>query len=514
MKLAKYGKGSKRDSRNLASQDGDEAELNTKKTCAILESIAYTPPRSPLESLMKRSVGPILMLIALFVAGCSDSRLKNSSRENRNGWIFVHLEGTPGQIGYQHGYLLAPEIDDLIKMFAFYFENGSVKKDWKFFREAAERIFWPKLDKEYQEEIQGIVDGLAARGYKYDAIDITALNANIEIASYYVPWLANKMKQDSLNNRAPGKCSAFIATGSFTEDGKIVIGHNNWSDYISGERWNVIADIVPAKGHRILMDCMPGLIHSGDDFAINDAGILYTETTITQFKGFDENRTPEFMRARKAAQYASSIDDFIRIMTTDNNGGYANDWLVGDTKTNEIARLELGLKNTPVWRTFDGMYEGSNFPSDPKLTSEETTFNPNDMTVSANSRKVRWAQLMMEKKGKINVEAAKSMEAEHYDAIRKTEAVNGCVLCGHIDVDPRGAPEWTNPPYFPGGAVQGKVTSAALAKEMKIWARMGHPCGEDFLAAPFFEKHPEYKWQEKFLKDMKGNPWTMFEAKK
>ena len=119
---------------------------------------------------MKRFVLPSLLLTALLLAGCSESRLKNSSREDKNGWIYVHLEGTPSQIGYQHGYLLAPEIDDAIKMFAFYFENGSVKKDWKFFREASERIFWPKLEKEYQEEIQGIVDGLAARGYQYDKV--------------------------------------------------------------------------------------------------------------------------------------------------------------------------------------------------------------------------------------------------------------------------------------------------------------------------------------------------------
>lgn len=463
---------------------------------------------------MKRVFGFALVVLSLLSAGCSDTRLKNSSREDKNGWIYVHLEGTPSQIGYQHGYHLAPEIDDCLKMFAYYFEKGSTQKDWKFFREAAERIFWPKLEKEYQEEIQGIVDGLVARGYKYDKIDITVLNANIELASYYVPWLANKMKKDSMKSQAPGKCSAFIATGSYSEDGKIVIGHNNWSDYIVGERWNVIADIVPINGHRILMDCMPGFIHSGDDFAINSAGLLYTETTITQFKGFDENGIPEFMRARKAAQYASSIDDYIMIMTTNGNGAYANDWLVGDIKTNEIARLELGLKNYRVWRTFDGMYEGSNFPSDEKLTAEETTFNPNDMTNSANSRKVRWAQLMVEKKGKINVELAKAMESEHYDPIKKNEVINGCVLCGHVDRDPRGAPEWNSPPYFPTGAVQGKVTTAALAKEMKIWATMGHPCGEDFLAAPFFEKHPEFKWQEKFLKDMKGNPWTLFEAKK
>ncbi|TSA40009.1 peptidase C45 [bacterium] len=467
-----------------------------------------------MEHTMKLLFGLLLMLASTLHAGSDDPRLKNASRESKNGWISVHLEGTPSEIGYQHGYLLAPEIDDCIRMFAFYFEKGSTQKDWKFFREATERIFWPKIDKEYQEELEGIAEGLAARGYKYDKIDITVLNANIELASYYVPWLANKIRKDSLNNQAPGKCSAFIATGSFTKDGKIVIAHNNWSDYIVGERWNVVADIVPAKGYRILMDCMPGFIHSGDDFAINSAGILYTETTITQFKGFDENGVPEFVRARKAAQYANSIDDYIKIMTTDGNGAYANDWLVGDTKTNEIARLELGLKNFRVWRTFDGWYEGSNFPCDPKLTAEETTFDPNEMLNSANSRKCRWAQLALENKGKIDAELAKEMEGDHFDPIRKTTVLNGGVLCGHIDRDPRGAPEWSSPPFYPTGAVQGKVTTAALAKEMKIWARMGHPCGEDFLAAPFFEKHPEYKWQDKFLKDMKGNPWTLFAAKK
>ena len=97
--------------------------------------------------------------------------------------------------------------------------EGFNEKDWKFFRDAPERIFWPKLEKEYQEEIQGIAEGVA-RGYRYDKIDITVLNANIELASYYVPWLANKIKQDSLNNQAPGKCSAFIANGQLHEGRK------------------------------------------------------------------------------------------------------------------------------------------------------------------------------------------------------------------------------------------------------------------------------------------------------
>jgi hypothetical protein len=460
-----------------------------------------------------------IALLSLFVS-CSkgpgrDARLRPSQRDDVNGWIYVHLKGGPRDVGFQHGWHLAAEIDDVLRTMALYLEK-STGRDWAFYRNAAERMFWPKLAQEYKDEIAGIVEGLKARlpESAYDRSDLLALNGWIELAQYYVPALETKTKTGAGDKKAPPACSGFIATGSYTQDGKIVIGHNNWCEYIVGERWNAVLDIEPAQGQRILMDAMPGYIHSGDDFAINGAGLVYTETTISQFKGFDEAGAPEFGRARKAAQYATSIDDFVRIMTTDNNGGYANDWLVGDLKTNEIARLELGLKNYRVWRASDGYFIGSNFASDPKLIAEETTFDPNDQTQSVLVRKKRWEELMAVYKGKINAELGKAFEADHVDAATGAPAANGNVLCGHVDTDPNGLPEFTWAPYCPGGAVQGKVTTAALAKDMKFWARMGHPCGEDFLAADFLAKHPEFQWQGKFLKDMKAHPWTLFEGKK
>ena len=92
------------------------------------------------------------------------------------------------------------------------------------------------------------------------------------------------------------------------------------------------------------MDGFPGLIHSGDDFGVNDAGLVITETTISGFEGWDSNGIPEFVRARKALQYAESIDDFERIMREGNNGGYANGWLVADISTNEIAEPRAGAE--------------------------------------------------------------------------------------------------------------------------------------------------------------------------
>jgi hypothetical protein len=457
-------------------------------------------------------------MIVAVSASCQvkgDPRLRNSVREDKAGWIHVRLAGTPGEIGFQHGWHLAAEIDDMLQTYAFYLK-GATKREWAFYRAAAERMFWPKLEPEYQEEIAGIVEGLKARlpGKTWDKFDITALNGWIELAWYYLPYLEEKTKTGPGASKAPGYCSAFIATGSYTADGKIVMGHNSWVEYIIGERWNAILDISPAKGNRILMDAIPGYIHSGDDFVVNGAGIVYTETTISQFKGFDENGIPEFARARKAAQYANTIDDFMAIMTAGGNGAYANDWLVGDLKTNEIAKLELGLKNHPSWRTSNGYFIGSNFASDPQLIAEETTFNAKNTAQSVFVRKERWEKLMEEYKGRIDAEAGKKFEEDHIDASTGKPAANANVLCGHVDTDAKGVPEFAWAAYFPGGAVQGKVTTAALAKDMKFWARMGHPCGEDFLAAPFFAKHPEYKWQEKFLKDMKANPWALFEGKK
>jgi hypothetical protein len=48
----------------------------------------------------------------------SDPRLEGSYRFSRDRWIYVHLHGTPAQIGFQHGYLLAPEIANGFKVVA------------------------------------------------------------------------------------------------------------------------------------------------------------------------------------------------------------------------------------------------------------------------------------------------------------------------------------------------------------------------------------------------------------
>src|ERR1700744_866841 len=126
------------------------------------------------------------ILITVLLFSCKNKRLGNATREDKNGWIYVHLSGSPADIGYQHGYLVANEIDTLIKVMQYYLPSSS-GKDWNFYR-------------------------AAVKGFKYDTLDIVALKANIELSQYYVPGLMNQLKPGSGDYKAPGNCSAFIAT--------------------------------------------------------------------------------------------------------------------------------------------------------------------------------------------------------------------------------------------------------------------------------------------------------------
>ena len=463
----------------------------------------------------------LLCVFAVYPAGATDSPSKPSSpasalpgyRFEKAGWTYVHLEGTPSQIGFEHGQLLAAEIEDMVGVIKL--ENThSTRRNWKFYREAGRKMLWPHIDAEYQQELEGIAKGVQSQGVKLDVWDIVALNGIMELGQYYLPWLdAKQHKANPPQAVAPGHCSAFIATGSATRDGKIVIAHSNWTTYVEGERWTMVFDIVPASGQHILMDGLPGVITSQDDFGVNASGLMITETTLPMAKGFDVNGIPEFERSRKAMQYATSIDEYADIMRKGNNGGYANSWLVGDRKTGEIAYLELGLHNTPLLKKKDGYFVSSNFSADPNLIRDDTPgFNPNDPESSMNARHIRAEEFMQEHYGKLDTALAEAYLSDHEDSYEHKIDIGKRSLCGHEETSPVGEKVWDNPPYSPSGAVTGKVMDSDLAAKLSFIARAGHPCGEDFIAAPFLAAHPEFAWQKSILHDMRAGPWTTFEA--
>ena len=292
-----------------------------------------------------------------------------------------------------------------------------------------------------------------------------------------------------------------------------MIAHNNWTDYMTGSRWNIIFDIAPEHGHRFIMDGMPGLIHSGDDFGINAAGIMITETTITGFNGFDPDGVPKFVRARKAMQYSASIDDFARIMKEGNNGGYANDWLIADRNTGEIASLELGLKHVNLWRRRTAISPARIIPSTPRSPRTKpismSTIRASAPTPAISAGTICWPNI----KAASTSRWAKKFLGDHYDTFAKKIEPDERTLCGHIELSTRGSKPW-QPPYGTAGAVQNKVADATMAAAMSFSAAMGHSCGIDFKAAKHLKAHPEFAWQKSELRDLDSHPFTTFTVSK
>jgi len=357
---------------------------------------------------------------------------KQGYRYNVQGWIYLHIQGDPYERGYQHGYLLSAEIVDMLNRWSNIIHNYPLLKGiskhlsdvrfekmsatwWDFCTTQCYRMYWEKFPEEYQQEIKGIADGVAARGgalhgRNVNYQDILAMNEMYEFLSKItnipqgihplrtffkllqtvVPEVASvnetALITSFLQQEPAHHCNGFIATGNATTHGQLVVSQTTicgggmwWWVYYTSLRWNVILDIQPSEGHRIMMPTSPGFIWSDEDFYQSDEGIVLLETTVPQGL-FDNRGLPLSVRARTAMQYGDTIDDVVYSLRYRNDGSMNAVWLVGDTKTGEIARLDLGYRYSKVWRTFNGFYWSANIPMDLKVRVERV--NPKDLIMN------------------------------------------------------------------------------------------------------------------------------------
>ena len=310
-------------------------------------------------------------------------KVKNGISYEMNGWIYVSIKGKPRERGYAYGRLVADEMKRVKKIQEFITYNDYGVK-WQFFIDAAGKYFKPKIMEhfpEFYEEMVGFSEGCSAAGTKMSVDEVIAWNNSMTITD---GWFANMPDEERIavfgegGSKASGgkeggaadKCSAFMANGDWTKDGKIVVCHNNFSNFVDGQLARVVLDLKPEKGNRMLIQGFVGWIWSGTDFFVTSKGIIGTETTIGGFNAY-ENNIPISCRIRNAMQYGNTLDDYVKMLLDGNSGDYANSWLFGDTNTNEILRIELGLRFHNVERTKNGYFIGFNAPYDPRIRNLE-----------------------------------------------------------------------------------------------------------------------------------------------
>jgi hypothetical protein len=428
----------------------------------------------------------------------SVQRCGTGYRYPQAGWVVLHIEGEPYERGYQHGRLMAPEIAAYVRAFASDRSSTAPGDAWKITRTLVNALFLRRFDREYLQEMKGIADGAAAAGARFegrpiDLIDIAAINTQeletLDSALEALPTGLEGIRFPHTQPRAmpapkPMHCSAFAATGPATADGKIVLGHITMGSLLWAYHYNLWIDLKPAKGHRVLMQSYPGGIQSGLDYYMNDAGLLITETTITQTK-YDIRGMTLASRIRQAIQYADSIDRAVEIMKTRNNGLYTNEWLLADVKTNEIAMFEMGTTKSKLYRSgrnewvggTEGFYWGCNNTKDRDVRLE--TFaglndRPENSCFCPSDRDKVWVRLYQQHRGKIDTRFGKVA--------------------------------FTTPPIAAHSSWDAKFTTTDLAKDLKTWAHFGPPLGRSWK--PTFEERKRYP----DIHPLASNSWTILHS--
>jgi hypothetical protein len=401
-------------------------------------------------------------------------------RYPNGGWIVLHIQGAPYERGFQHGFLMAKEIEGYIDRGAALINSKDRNLGWSQGRAIADALFLRGFDNEILQEMKGIAEGAAAAGAKYqgrkvDLLDIAAANTVTEIeligpASSITPTgleglgLKPPSYYDPRKDGSPGqRCSSFAATGKATRDGRMVIAHITMWPLTLAEQTNVMLDVQPETGHRVLMQSYPGGIQSGTDWYQNDAGVVLAETTIRQ-TAFNPAGAPVAFRARKAIQYGTNIDLVVKHLSDKNNGLYTNEWLIGDAKNDEVAMFELGTAKSRLWRSTkndwfggtEGFYWGCNnakglefrlqFMIDLEGRHSHVPWRPSD-------RDLAWVRLYDRFKGAIDEQFA-------FLAFRTA-------------------------PLVSGSSMDAKVASAEMASNYMVWAVFGKPNEREWVAAPW-----------------------------
>ena len=379
--------------------------------------------------------------------------------------------------------------------------NEDIGISWDYFVEASKTAVKPTIQEhfpELYEEMEAIAEGCNAAGVNTSVDEIIAWNNFYTLLDSWFPnqqTSGSGAPKASREGGAKDHCSAFVAVGDYTKDGKIVMAHNSFTNFIDGQYYNYIVDMVPSTGFRMLMQTFPCGIWSGTDFFVTSKGIMGTETTIGGFLSY-ENNYPIACRIRKAMQYGKTLDDYVKILLDGNSGDYANTWLFGDVHTNEILSLELGLKYHEVKRTKNGYFVGCNVPFNPQVRNLECANTGYcDIRRHQGARQVRLPDLMEYHKGNIDNEIGKQIISDHYDVY--LNRMNPCArcVCAHYEMDAR---EYMSDParpkpFQPRGAVDGSVMDSELGKQMSFWMRWGNSCGLEFNAAAFCDKHRQWK---------------------
>ncbi len=275
-----------------------------------------------------------------------ETKLLDSEGAGRLYQVGEHLvcvmEGTPTEMGFQHGRLLAKRVESLLTgdyVQRSLWDRGFTREYIIAQSERMEKFFPP----EYIEEMKGLVAGLKAAGVtgvEYEEVRTAVTQAEI---LHFAP-------------DAPPGCSNFACWGQWTPDGRLLHGRNlDWDVKSGSQEGAAILVWRPKGGTPFMMVGWAGGI--GSVSGMSAKGITIGEMTLPSGNATFDG-LPLFLLMRRVLDSTSNIDEAVDfIKNTPRTSGW--NFVVGDANGPDGRAFETDAKNCWVYK-----------PMDPKETME------------------------------------------------------------------------------------------------------------------------------------------------
>jgi hypothetical protein len=204
----------------------------------------------------------------------------------RGGWRFLHLEGSPREMGLQHGRLLRPVVQRLFEEYIRMIRWFRLLSRAELLRRG--RRLEPYIPAARLDEMRGLADGAAM---PYD--DILVAHTFLESVQAV-------------------QCSCFAAHGAATRGGELIFGRN--LDFVSmgiAQRCGLILFCKPDGGIPFLSVAWPGWC--GAITAVNLAGLCIGLLNVSRVSANLEG-TPYVISLRRMAQESATCDEAVALL--------------------------------------------------------------------------------------------------------------------------------------------------------------------------------------------------------
>jgi len=236
-------------------------------------------------------------------------------RERMNGYLVLHLQGTPEEMGRQHGLLCKRETQRMVKDLLLEGECPSREQHTRMVRGAM--VMDRYLEPEFRRELRALAE---AAEVDYGDIVLAQLFGDVQRAQRASP-VRYTPTWDPLGDRGTGgspmndpwQCTSFAVFGPATRTGECIVGRNMdfWDHGVSS--WGgVLIHFRPDRGLPFVTTSWVGIINGWT--AMNTAGIVSANNSSFDGKSDSLEGLSTCFMVRKVAQYARTVDEGVEVV--------------------------------------------------------------------------------------------------------------------------------------------------------------------------------------------------------